>query len=48
MDAVVQRIDPMASNPLVQGNALAGFRMGVVPITGDEYEAALSLKQGRT
>jgi hypothetical protein len=43
MDAAVQRIDPTASNPLVQGNAAAGFRMGVVRITGDEYEAALAL-----
>ncbi len=43
MDAAVQRIDPTASNPLVQTNAAAGFRMGVVRITGDEYEAALAL-----
>ena len=43
MDAVVERIDPTASNPLVQANAAAGFRMGVVRITGDEYEAALAL-----
>jgi hypothetical protein len=45
MDAVVQRIDPMASNPLVQANAAAGFQMGVVRITGDEYEAALALSR---
>ena len=45
MDTVVQRIDPTASNPLVQANAAAGFRMGVVRITGDEYEAALALSR---
>ena len=44
MDAAVQRIDPTASNPLVQANAAAGFRFGVVRITRDEYEAALALK----
>lgn len=43
MDAVVQRIDPTASNPLVQANAAAGFRQGVVRITGDEYENARAL-----
>jgi hypothetical protein len=43
MDTVVERIDPIASNPLVQANAAAGFRMGVVLITGDEYEATLAL-----
>jgi hypothetical protein len=43
MEAAVQRIDPRASNPLVQANAAAGFRMGVVRITGDEFEAALAL-----
>jgi hypothetical protein len=48
MDAVVQRIDPTASNPLVQANAAAGFRTGVVGITGDEYENALALsREGR-
>jgi hypothetical protein len=45
MDTVVQRIDPKASNPLVQANAAAGFRTGVVRITGDEYEAALALSR---
>jgi hypothetical protein len=45
MDAVVQRIDPTASNPLVQANAAAGFRTGVVRITADEYEAALALSR---
>lgn len=43
MDPVVQRIDPTASNPRVQENAAAGFRMGVVRITGKEYETALAL-----
>jgi hypothetical protein len=43
MDAVVQRIDPTASNPRVQANAVAGFRTGVVRITADEYETALAL-----
>ena len=43
MDTVVERIDPTASNPLVRANAAAGFQMGVVRITGDEYEAALAL-----
>ena len=43
MDAVVRRIDPTASNPLVQANATAGFRMGIVRITGAEYEKALAL-----
>jgi hypothetical protein len=45
MDTVVQRIDPTASNPFVQANAAAGFRIGVVRITGDEYEAALALSR---
>jgi hypothetical protein len=45
MHAVVERIDPTASNPLVQENAVAGFRTGVVQITGDEYEAALALSR---
>jgi hypothetical protein len=36
MESVVARIDPTASNLLVQANAAAGFRMGVVGITGDE------------
>jgi hypothetical protein len=45
MDTVVQRIDPNASNPLVQANAAAGFQMGVVWISGDEYEAALALSR---
>ena len=42
MDAVVQRIDPTGANPIVQGNAAVGFRMGVVLITADEYENALA------
>ena len=45
MNAVVERIDPTASNPLVQANAAAGFRIGVVRITGDEYAAALTLSR---
>jgi hypothetical protein len=45
MATVVQRIDPSASNPLVQANAAVGFRMGVVRITGDEYENALALSR---
>jgi hypothetical protein len=45
MDTVVQRIDPTASNPLVQANAAAGFRTGVVRITGDEYETAVALSR---
>ena len=46
MDAVLRRIDPTASNPLVQTNAAVGFRTGVVRITGDEYEIALALSRG--
>ena len=45
IDAAVQRIDPTASNPEVQANAAAGFRLGVVRITGEEYEAALALSR---
>jgi hypothetical protein len=45
MDTVVQRIDPTASNPLVQSNAAVGFRMGVVRITGDEFENAVALSR---
>ena len=44
MDTVVRRIDPTASNPLVQANAANGFRAGVVRITGDEYEHALAAR----
>jgi hypothetical protein len=47
MTAVVQRIDPTASNPYVQSNAAVGFRTDVVRITGDEYEAALALSRAR-
>ncbi len=46
MGTVVQRIDPTASNPLVQANAATGCRMGVVRITGDEYETAVALSRG--
>jgi hypothetical protein len=45
MESVVARIDPTASNPLVQANAAAGFRMGVVRITGDEYATTLALSR---
>jgi|SRR5215216_5721181 len=45
METVVQRIDPTAANPLVQANAAAGFRYGVVRITGDEYEATVALSR---
>lgn len=45
MGTVVQRIDPTGSNPLVQANAAAGFGVGVVRITGDEYENALALSR---
>jgi hypothetical protein len=44
MESVVRRIDPTGSNPLVQENAAAGFRMGVIRITEDEYKAALGLR----
>jgi EVE domain len=45
MDAVVQRVDPTASNPLVQANAAAGFPLGLVRISALEYEAALALSR---
>jgi hypothetical protein len=44
MDAVVRRIDPTSSNPLVQANAAAGFSAGVVRITAGEYAGALALR----
>jgi len=37
--------DRRPSNPLVQANAAARFRMGVVGITGDEYENTLALSR---
>ena len=43
MAAVVQRIDPDGSNPVVHENAAVGFRSGVVLITESEYEHALAL-----
>jgi hypothetical protein len=43
MASAVERIDPTASNPLVQENARTGFRSAVVRITGDEYGAVLDL-----
>jgi hypothetical protein len=42
MQTVAERVDPDASNPLVQENARSGFRAGVVRITPGEYEAALA------
>ena len=45
METVVQRIDPTASNPLVQANAATGFRYGVVRITDDEYQATVGLSR---
>ena len=45
MDAVVRRIDPTASNPLVQANAQRGFNRSVVRITAAEYENALALSR---
>jgi hypothetical protein len=45
MEAVVTRIDPMATNPIVQANATLGFQRGVVRITADEYESALALSR---
>ena len=45
MDAVMQRIDPTASNPLVQANAAVGFQMGVVRITDREYDSALAVSR---
>jgi len=47
MHAVVKRIDPTATNPLVQRNAAVGFPLGIVRITADEYEAACALSRGR-
>jgi hypothetical protein len=46
MAAVVERIDPTGSNPLVQANAAAGFDAGVVLITGSEYEGAVAISGG--
>jgi hypothetical protein len=43
MDSVVERIDPTATNPLVQANAAVGFQTGVVLITDDEFETILAL-----
>jgi hypothetical protein len=45
MGTVVQRIDPTASNPLVQANAAAGFRSDVVEISDGEYEATVALSR---
>jgi hypothetical protein len=43
MGEVVRRINPTGSNPYVHANAAHGFPMGMVQITGDEYEAAVAL-----
>lgn len=45
MKSVVARIDPTASNPVVQANVAAGFRGSVVRVTGDEFEATLALSR---
>jgi hypothetical protein len=47
METVVTRIDPMATNPIVQANATLGFQRGVVRITADEYESALAASRER-
>src|SRR5438105_9404647 len=38
MQAVVARVDPTGTNPIVQTNARDGFKNGVVLITAGEYE----------
>jgi hypothetical protein len=45
MESVAARIDPAASNPVVQSNVAAGFRRSVVRITGVEFEATLALSR---
>jgi hypothetical protein len=47
MNAVLPRIDPTESNPRVQANAKAGFPMGVVRITANEYETVLAVRAER-
>jgi hypothetical protein len=47
MDAVARRIDPAASNPLVQANARDGFQSSVVRITAAEYENAVAVSRER-
>lgn len=44
LDVAVQRTDPTASNPYVQGNA-AGFRSGIVLITANEYATVMALSR---
>jgi hypothetical protein len=44
MAAVLPRVDPDASNPLVQANAKAGFRTGVIRITSHECETVLAVR----
>lgn len=43
--AAVQAVDPRGSNPSVQANT-AGFRVGVVQITRNEYDTVLALHAG--
>ena len=45
MGTVVTRIDPMATNPLVQANTTLGFQRGVVRITANQYESPLALRR---
>ena len=45
MATVVARVDPTASNPQVQVNAKDGFGSGVVLLTDDEYEAAVTVSR---
>jgi len=45
MATVAARVDPTASNPLVQANARAGYRTALVRITAAEYEAAMAARR---
>jgi hypothetical protein len=36
---------PGGVDPIVQANAASGFRMGVVRVTADEYEAVVALSR---
>ena len=49
METVVQRIDPTASNPLVQANAAAGFRMASfgLPMTNTRPPSLSAARLGR-
>ena len=44
MNAVLPRIDPMASNPYVRANARTGFQTGLIRITQSEYETVLAVR----